>query len=346
MEAKRKLSTIVFTDIVAYSEMMNRDELQAMKILTFHDRIAEEIFKAYHGKIIKKLGDGILAEFNSAQDALSACKTFHSEIKSFNADKQKLTVRIGIHVGEVLEREGDIFGNDVNVAARLQQICTPGGICLSQSAHSALGQNTSKKFKMSSNVHLKNIAENYTVFQYPSIYPDEFPEGKHESSSPENQDFIITSIRKISPEKFSIVDAFIVAIGIIIAIDFAVVNALVYLSELTFNEAIIKLSNLWMLIYNLVFITIFTFSLWRDAVEIKFEDIRGADKLLSYIIQRFGFNPPVKKGAEIIFKPTFYNVIMWSTQKMRVTINGNYATISGSFLFLRKVRKMLKSYQK
>jgi hypothetical protein len=101
-----------------------------------------------------------------------------------------------------------------------------------------------------------------------------------------------------------------------------------------------------MLVYNVVFIGIFTISLLRDAIEIKFEDVREADKLLSYIIQRFGFKPPVKKGDQIIFKPTFYNLFMWSTQKMRVSINGNYATISGSFLFLRKVKKMLKSYQK
>lgn len=348
-EPTRKLSTIVFTDIVGYSEMMNRNESQALKMLEFHDGIADEIFTGNHGQIVKKLGDGILAVFNSVRDAYTAVKMFGEEIKEFNndrLDKDRLLVRTGIHVGNVLYRDGDIFGNDVNVAARLQQICIPGGVCLSQSAHTSLGKSISEEFKIVSNVKLKNIAENYTVAILPSIYPDEFPIEKLSAEETGNSNIVIHSIKKIPPEKFSFVDALIVAVGLMIVLDFSIVNLLVYVSELTFNAAILKLSNLWMLAYNVIFISIFTISLLRDAVEIKFEDVRGADKLLSYIIQRFGFKPPVKKGDEIIFKPTFYNLIMWSTQKMRVSINGNYATISGSFLFLRKVKKMLKSYQK
>jgi|GEM_PF-1632020 len=348
-EPTRKLSTIVFTDIVGYSEMMNRNEIQAMKMLEFHDRIAGEIFTSNHGQIIKKLGDGILAVFNSVRDAYSAAKLFGEEIKEFNTAKpveDRLLVRTGIHVGNVLYRDGDIFGNDVNVAARLQQICIPGGVCLSQSAHTSLGKSFNEEFKIVSNVKLKNIAENYTVAVLPSIYPDEFPIEKLSAEERENSNIVIHSITKIPPEKFSFIDALIVAVGLMIVMDFSIVNMLVYVSDLTFNAAILKLSNIWMLAYNIVFIGLFTISLLRDAVEIKFEDVRGADKLLSYIIQRFGFKPPVKKGDEIIFKPTFYNLIMWSTQKMRVSINGNYATISGSFLFLRKVKKMLRSYQK
>ena len=348
-EAKRKLSTIVFTDIVGYSEMMNRNEDKATKVLEFHDRIAEEIFTGNHGQIIKKLGDGILAVFNTVKDAYAASKMFGEEIKEFNIAKpveDRLLVRAGIHVGNVLYRDGDIFGNDVNVAARLQQICIPGGVCLSQAARSSLGQNFNADFKIVSDVKLKNIAESYTVSMLPSIYPDEFPIENLLATETENISIEINSITKIPPEKFAFVDALIVAVGLMIVLDFGIVNFLVYLKQITFNAAILKLSNIWMLIYNLVFIAIFTVSLLRDAVEIKFDDVRGADKLLSYIIQRFGFKPPVKKGDQIIFKPTFYNLIMWSTQKMRVSINGNYATISGSFLFLRKVKKMLKSYQK
>ncbi len=348
-EPTRKLSTIVFTDIVGYSEMMNRDENQAMKVLEFHDRIAGEIFTSNYGQIIKKLGDGILAVFSSVKDAYTAVKMFGEEIKEFNTAKpsnHRLLVRTGIHVGSVLYRDGDIFGNDVNVAARLQQICVPGGVCLSQSAHSKLGQTFDAEFKIISNVKLKNIAENYTVSMLPSIYPDEYPIEKLSAIENEHSNIVIKSITKIPPEKFSFVDALIVSVGLMIVLDFAIVNALVYISEITFNAAILKLSNIWMLFYNIIFIAIFTVSLLRDAVEIKFEDVRGADKLLSYIIQRFGFKSPVKKGDQIVFKPTFYNLFMWSTQKMRVAINGNYVTISGSFLFLRKVKKMLKSYQK
>jgi len=162
----------------------------------------------------------------------------------------------------------------------------------------------------------------------------------------ENSNIVVKSITKIPPEKFSFVDALIVSVGLMIVLDFAIVNVLVYYKPITFNAAILKLSNIWTLIYNVIFVAIFTVSLLRDAVEIKFEDEGGADKLMGDLVKRFGLKPPVKKKGQFIFKPTFYNLLMWSTQKMRVSINGNYATISGSFLFLRKVKKMLKSYQK
>lgn len=345
----RKLSTIVFTDIAGYSKMMNTHEELALKVLDFHDKIAKEIFSAYNGRIVKNLGDGMLAVFQSVSEALAAATAFQNEIKAFNTKNpniNKLLVRIGIHIGEVVERGDDIFGNDVNVAARLQQICTPGGICLSQAAHTMLGKASKEIFVEVPDVKLKNIAENYTVFQVPSIYPDLFPGTHLLDESNQNKQFVITSMRKIAPEKFALIDTLIVAAGLMITIDFGIVNALTYLDEITFNEAIIRLSNVWMLVYNLFFITVFTISLLRDAVEIKFEDVRGADQLLSFIIQRFGFKPPIKKGGQLVFKPTFYNLLMWSTQKMRVAINGNYVTISGSFLFLRKVRKMLETYQK
>ncbi|MCF8365854.1 MAG: adenylate/guanylate cyclase domain-containing protein [Bacteroidales bacterium] len=345
----RKRSTIVFTDIAGYSQMMNKHEEQALKLLDFHDSIAREIFAVHNGKIIKNLGDGMLAVFNSVREAMEASVTFQNEIKEYNANHangDKLLVRIGIHVGEVFERGGDIFGNDVNVAARLQQICTPGGICLSQNAHTLLGKASDETFIEIQNVKLKNIAEDYTVFQIPSIYPNLFPHDGLPDENLGNKNVVITSIRKISPEKFALIDTLIVAAGLMIIIDFGIVNALVYFENITFNQAIIKLSNVWMLVYNIFFLTVFTVILLRDAVEIKFEDVRGVDRLLSYIIQRFGFKPPVKKSGQIIFKPTFYNLLMWSTQKMRVAINGNNVTISGSYLFLRKVKKMLETYQK
>jgi hypothetical protein len=339
----------MFTDIVGYSEKMSRDENQALQWLDFHDKAAAEIIKAHNGNLIKKMGDGMLVDFPSVIDALKAAHTFQHEIKNFNQSQQdsdKLLVRIGIHIGDVLQKDKDIFGNGVNIAARIQQICIPGGICLSQAAHAAIGDSSNYDFIVLSKVKLKNIAENYSVFQLPSIYPNEFPIQQNTNIETHSDDFIITSIKKIPPEKLSIVDAMLIAVGIMVALDFSIAYFTMKISDLSLNQAILKLSNYWMLFYSLIFTAIFTIILLRDAVEIKFEDVRGADQLLSYIIQRFGFNPPVKKDNHIVFKPTLYNSIMWSTQKMKVAINGNTITISGSFLFLRKVKRMLKSYQK
>jgi class 3 adenylate cyclase len=348
-ESTKKLLTIVFTDIVGYSGMMSRDEEKTLRLLEFHNRIAEEIVTGYHGKILKKLGDGLLITFNSVNDAYTASKLFQEEIKAFNTDKPEsewLLVRIGIHVGDVLKKEDDIFGNDVNVAARLQQICTPGGICLSLSAHAALGNSVTDEFKVFPKVALKNLGETYTVYQRHSIYPEKFPPGQNAEEREGDRNIKILSMKRIPPEKFSLFDSLFVSAGLVVILFFFTANVVMRVGDVSLNEAIMALSgNTVFLVFMLFCLGIFTLFILRSSVEIQFEDVRGADSMLSYIIQRFGFKPPVKKSNIIIFKPTLYNVLMWSTQKMRVSINGNHVTISGSFIFLRKVKKMLKTFQ-
>ncbi len=346
----RKLSSIVFTDIVGYPAMMGNDESLTLRILDFHNRVAGEIFAGFKGSIIKNMGDGILATFLAVSDAFEAAKTLQKEILEYNTShpaQPQLLVRIGIHLGEVWMREGDIFGHDVNVAARLQQICIPGGISLSPSAYAAIGILRVDYVHGVSNVKLKNVAENYTIFQYPSIYPDQFPiQNINSAIGDENPDFVIKTIKRISPEKFSILDALIVSAGLMILMDFGIVKLRQYSAGISLNEAILQLSNIWMLIYTLASMVFFTLIFLRDAFEIKFEDVRGSDRMLSYIIQRFGFKAPVKKDHILIFRPSFYNRIFWFSQKMRITINGNFVSVSGSWFFLRKVKKALKSYQK
>ncbi len=349
-EPNRKLSTIVFTDIVGYSDLMSKNESATLKMLDFHNRMAEEIFSGYRGNIIKKMGDGMLAVFNSVNDAYTATQLLQDEIKTYNnehSDAQRLLVRIGIHVGDVIEKDGDIFGNGVNIAARLQQICVPGGICLSQSAHSALGQTNGRKLKLVSDVVLKNIAERYNVFMLPSIYPDEFRIDQLTEVSESGRDFVIKRIQRIPPEKFSLLDSLLITVGVMVAIDFGIANLIKYLTHASLNEVILELSGSLMFgIYNLVFIPLITITILRDSMKIDFEDVRGADELISFIIRQFGFKHPARKNGQLIFKPSVYNLLMWSSQKMRVSISGNHVTISGSFLFLRKVRKMLKAYRK
>ena len=349
-EPIRKLSTIVFTDIVGFSELMSDNEQQTLKVLELHDRMAGEIFSGYRGRIIKKLGDGLLAVFESVNDAFTATRLFQEEIKSYNDEnpgRKRLLVRVGIHTGDIIEKEGDIFGNGVNIASRLQQICIPGGICLSQAAHAALNKSNAEGLKLVSDVNLKNIAERYNVFMLPSVYPDEYRLEDVTEMTTGNRDFVIKSMKRIPPEKFSLIDSLLIAVGIMVVFDFAIANLIIYLTGITLNEAILLLSNsIWFLAYNLIFIPVFAIIFLRDSIEIHFEDVRGVDRMISYVIQRFGFRPPVRKNGTLIFKPSVYNLLMWSSQKMRVSINGNHVVISGSFLFLRKVKKMLTSYRK
>ncbi len=97
---------------------------------------------------------------------------------------------------------------------------------------------------------------------------------------------------------------------------------------------------------TIVLVVFFTFIFLRDSVKIRFEDVRGVDEMISFIIRQFGFKPPKRKNGQLVYKPSAYNFLMWWSQSMRVAINGNDVTISGSFMFLRKVKKMLKAYRK
>jgi class 3 adenylate cyclase len=344
----RKLTAIFFSDISGYSQLMNENETEALQQLNFHDDISEKIVTANDGKIIKRLGDGLLAEFSSVKSAVDAAKTFQEALKSYNqnlASKNRLIVRIGIHTGDVLVRGGDIIGNEVNVAARLQQICIPGGICLSEAAYSVINQNDKTDFIKVPDNKLKNIAENYTVYQNQSIYPEIYPQTSKPIGETVEKTFVIKSMNKISPEKFSLVDSFLFSLLGLFLLYLLLVAGLSIATDLTFEEIVEIIDNepFW-LPYSIFFIVIFTLSFLRDAVMIKFEDVRGADHLLSYIIRRFGFSAPQKKGEEIVFKPTLYNRLFWMTQKMRVSIHGNHVTVSGSYLFLRRVKKMLTQY--
>jgi class 3 adenylate cyclase len=349
LDFERRLTTIMFTDIVSYSSMMSKNETLALQWVDFFQRKSTEVISQHHGSIIKTLGDGMLIVFNSVFEAIDSAKLLQQEIKDFNSGNhhsEMLLLRIGIHVGDVLVKSGDVFGHGVNVAARLQQISLPGGLCLSEAAWSVAGSEARSEFREVKNVFLKNLAENYTVYQLPSIYPDDYPIEKTSSvNESKNLDFVITALRKIPPEKLNVLDSFLLAFFVIVALDIIIAFIISLNEDLTLSEALSEmLSNKFMIAHNIFFVFFLSFFILRDAVEIKFQDVRGADSLISYVIQRFGFRPPVRNNGQLIFKPTLYNRIMWQTQKMRVNISGNKMAISGSYIFLRKVKKMLQPY--
>ena len=124
---ERRLAAILAGDVVGYSRMMAEDETATYQNLrqAFDGIIAPQIDR-YFGRIFKTTGDGFLASFGSANDALSAAV----EIQR-NLEKHPLKLRIGANLGDVIEEDGDVFGDGVNVAARLQAMAEPGGVCAS-----------------------------------------------------------------------------------------------------------------------------------------------------------------------------------------------------------------------
>ena len=128
---ERKLAAIVFTDICEFTELMSRDENKAMALLEQQRTLLKPIIKNFNGERVKEIGDGILISFPSAVKAV----TCSLEIQRILAHNPDLTLRIGIHIGDVIKKGNDVFGDGVNIASRLEPLAEPGGICVSERVH-------------------------------------------------------------------------------------------------------------------------------------------------------------------------------------------------------------------
>ena len=124
----RKLAAIMFTDIVGYTALMGRDEQKALQLLQKNRGLLKPIIEQFRGEWLKEMGDGTLSSFSSAVDAVNCALAIQQVLK----DDPDLKLRIGIHIGDVVFEGGDVFGDGVNVASRLEPLAEPGGICVSE----------------------------------------------------------------------------------------------------------------------------------------------------------------------------------------------------------------------
>ncbi len=114
---ERKQFAMMFTDIFGYSRLMSLDENKALKMLSEHDRIVDGIITSHHGRILKKMGDAVFAVFESPVDALNCAITIQNQLKTHNDSGPlpgRILIRIGLHKGDVVTRDNDLFGEDVN----------------------------------------------------------------------------------------------------------------------------------------------------------------------------------------------------------------------------------------
>ena len=164
----RKLAAIMFADIVGYSRMMAGNEERTLELLKDFENICSSIIAENNGVIIKKVGDELFCEFSSAKDAVDSALEIQKAIQPYNDSRPKdfkLQVRIGIHIGDVLKRDDDVFGDGVNVASRIQPFAKPGGICVSNAVRDAISSHPSYKIQSEGQQELKNIVEKHTLYR-------------------------------------------------------------------------------------------------------------------------------------------------------------------------------------
>lgn len=180
----RKLAAILYADVAEYSRLTNVDEDDTHRKLREHlDTISATV--AHHGgRVVHYAGDAVLAMFEAAVDALACGVRIQTDLGTRNSElsrDRRVQFRIGVNLGDVIEDRGDIYGDGVNVAARLESLADPGGICVSESVYTAVGKKLPIEYKTIGAQRVKNISEPVRVYR---VFLDSFedaPESIEES---------------------------------------------------------------------------------------------------------------------------------------------------------------------
>ena len=128
MTEQRKLAAVMFTDIIGYTALMSRDEQKALALLQKNRKLQKSLAEKHNGEFLKEMGDGTLLCFQSALDAVKCAIAIQESVK----DDSDLNLRIGIHLGDIVFRDGDVYGNGVNVASRIERLAESGCVCISE----------------------------------------------------------------------------------------------------------------------------------------------------------------------------------------------------------------------
>ncbi len=164
----RKLAAILQADVVGYSRLMGENESGTLSRLKAHQQeLVDPTIEAFHGKIVKLMGDGMLVEFTSVVDAVACAVAIQEQMPERNKGiphTEQIEFRIGVNLGDVIVEEDDIYGDGVNITARLEGLAPPGGICISGTVYDALGNKLPLKYKFLGEQTVKNIVQPVRVY--------------------------------------------------------------------------------------------------------------------------------------------------------------------------------------
>ncbi len=173
----RRLAAIMFTDIVGFSRQMGDNEARTLRLLEVHNHVIQQAVTEYHGHVIKTVGDAFLVDFPSVVHAVQCAQHIHAQFRTHNTEKEateQIHVRIGIHSGDIVQRAGDVFGDGVNIASRLQALAEPDTICISHVVYQEVVQKLALGTVVSlGQPKLKNITQRFPIY---TLLPEQ-PQG-------------------------------------------------------------------------------------------------------------------------------------------------------------------------
>src|SRR5713101_4607989 len=165
---ERKLTAILCADVHGYSRLMGEDEEATLHTLTSHRRLIDSHIAQHHGRFVNSAGDSVLAEFASVVNAVQCAVDIQSTLKAENANlppEHRMEFRIGVNLGDVMVDGEQIYGDGVNVAARLESLADPGGICISRTVHENVRNKLPLNYEDLGEQSVKNIAEPVRVYR-------------------------------------------------------------------------------------------------------------------------------------------------------------------------------------
>src|SRR6266852_4574864 len=166
-QGERRLAAIMFTDMVDYTTMSEKNEALALTLLEEHRKLLRPVFARHGGREVKTIGEGFLVEFPSALEAVRCALEIQQLMQERNQSvpsESKILLRVGVHLGDVEHRDGDVYGDAVNIASRVQSLAEPGGVSITQQVYDhvrdsdefrtvALGQNQLKNMRTPTQVY-------------------------------------------------------------------------------------------------------------------------------------------------------------------------------------------------
>jgi adenylate cyclase len=194
---ERRLAAIMFTDLVGYTALTQKNEELAMQLLEEHRRLVRPFFPKHNGREVKTIGDAFLVEFASALEATRCAFEIQQSLYELNSGRpqdRRVLVRVGVHLGDVIHDQNDVYGDAVNIASRIEPLASPGGICVTQQVYDQIKNKFEFPLSTLGKKNLKNVSE--PIEAYRVVLPWE----KKSESSLEKNRIAVLPFTNLSPD--------------------------------------------------------------------------------------------------------------------------------------------------